>query len=128
MPVAPIWALPPVREAANLLEYLVHHEDVRRAAPGWEPRLLPVDLQMAVWKKLPVSSRLTLRKVSRRLELSWPGHGRVHTGKRGAPTVEVVGDPVELALFAFGRIEVARVEYRGAPDDVAIVRGAEIGI
>ena len=35
VPVAWLWSLPPVRERANMLEYLVHHEDVRRAAPDW---------------------------------------------------------------------------------------------
>ena len=31
-------ALPPVDAAVNTLEYLVHHEDVRRAQPTWSPR------------------------------------------------------------------------------------------
>lgn len=129
-PVGAAWALPVVRETANLLEYLVHHEDVRRAAPGWTPRALPVDLQMAVWRRLPVAGRLTLRKVSVPLELEWPAHGRIRAGRPRAGTspVRVTGDPVELALFAFGRVDVAQVEYGGDPDDVALVRGAEIGI
>jgi uncharacterized protein (TIGR03085 family) len=129
-PVGAVWAVPLVREATNLLEYLVHHEDVRRAAPGWTPRPLPVDVQMAVWKRLPIAGRFTLRKVSVGLELDWPAHGSIHGGRaRGAaPAVRVTGEPVELALFAFGRIDVAQVEYAGDPDDVAMVRGAEIGI
>jgi hypothetical protein len=40
----------------------------------------------------------------------------------------VAGEPVELALFAFGRIDAAEVDYTGAPEQVAMVRGAEIGI
>jgi uncharacterized protein (TIGR03085 family) len=130
LPTAAVWSLPVVRESANLLEYLVHHEDVRRAGPGWTPRPLPVDLQMAVWKRLPVAGRLTLRKVSTGVELEWPSHGRIRTGaaRRGGPTVTVAGEPVELALFAFGRIDVAEVDYAGAPEQVAMVRGAEIGI
>ena len=128
-----IWSLPVVRESANLLEYLVHHEDVRRAAPVWTPRALPVDRQVAVWKRLPMIGRLTLRKVATGLELVWPSHGRFRTGPArrgggGGPTVTVTGEPVELALFAFGRIEVAQVDYDGAPEQVAMVRGAEIGI
>jgi len=31
-------ALPGMDERANTVEYFVHHEDVRRAVPGWEPR------------------------------------------------------------------------------------------
>ena len=38
------------------------------------------------------------------------------------------GDPVELALFAFGRTEVARVEFDGADADIAAVRGADISL
>ena len=33
-------ALPPLDRALNTLEYFVHHEDIRRAAPGWVPREL----------------------------------------------------------------------------------------
>ncbi|HVU91512.1 MAG TPA: TIGR03085 family metal-binding protein [Jatrophihabitans sp.] len=129
LPLGFVWALPPVREAANLLEYLVHHEDVRRAAPSWTPRTLPVDVQMAVWKRLPFAGRLTLRKVSVGLELAWPGHGSFRArGRAGAPAVRVSGEPVEVALFAFGRADVAGVEYDGEPEQIALVRGAEIGI
>ena len=33
-------ALPGMDERANAVEYFVHHEDVRRAAPDWEPRVI----------------------------------------------------------------------------------------
>ena len=43
------YALPPVDRLANTLEYFVHHEDLRRAQPGWEPRELdPADQAEAV--------------------------------------------------------------------------------
>src|SRR3954467_12810992 len=29
-------ALPPLDKALNTLEFFVHHEDIRRARPGWE--------------------------------------------------------------------------------------------
>ena len=35
------FALPGVDKLLNTTEYVVHHEDVRRAQPGWEPRALP---------------------------------------------------------------------------------------
>jgi uncharacterized protein (TIGR03085 family) len=130
LPTAAVWSLPPVREAANLLEYLVHDEDVRRARPAWQPRALSVAFQMAVWRRLPTATRLTLRKVPRGIELEWPGQGRLRTARarQGHPTVAVTGDPVELALFVFGRVDVARVRYDGEAEDVAIVRGADMGI
>ena len=130
VPVAPLWALPPVREAANLLEYVIHHEDVRRAGAAWTPRALPVDRQMAVWKKLPLAALMTLRKVPVGLEVAWPGHGALRNARarRGGVVVRVTGEPVELALFASGRAAHARVEYDGEAADVALVRRAEIAL
>jgi hypothetical protein len=42
--------------------------------------------------------------------------------------VRITGEPVELALFAFGRHAVAQVDYDGAADDIATARGARLGI
>jgi uncharacterized protein (TIGR03085 family) len=130
VPIAWLWAFPPVSETANLLEYLVHHEDVRRAAPGWVPRSIPIDVQTVVWKRLQVIARLTLRSVPVGLALAWPSHGEFRTrlAARGAPTVTVTGDAVELALFAFGRLAVAQVDYDGTPGDVEAVRNADISL
>ncbi len=40
----------------------------------------------------------------------------------------VTGDPVELALVAFGRQRVAQVDYEGTDEDVAIVRDSAIAV
>jgi uncharacterized protein (TIGR03085 family) len=128
VPAALVWSLPPVRDRANLLEYLVHHEDVRRAASAWEPRELPAAMTGEVWHQLPASTRLTMRTVPVRVALVCPGHGEARAGKGRQVAVRVIGEPVELTLFAFGRRAVAEVEYEGAPDDVATVRGARMGI
>ncbi len=98
----------------NLLEYLIHHEDVRRAADGWVPRVLPTQRQAAVWSRLRVGARLTLRAVPVPVRLVWPDHGEVSVG-RGDAAVTVSGPPEELALVAFGRQQVARVDYEGRP-------------
>lgn len=120
------WALPPLREAVNLLEYVIHHEDVRRAVPDAHPRLLPVARQRAVWSRLRFAAPVTLRAVPVGVRLIWPGHGERRT--RRDPVVTVTGDPVELALVAFGRQRVARVDYDGPAGDVATVSGARIAI
>ena len=39
-PLTP-YSLPVVERFTQTLEYVVHHEDIRRAQPGWEPRTLP---------------------------------------------------------------------------------------
>jgi uncharacterized protein (TIGR03085 family) len=130
LPTAAIWALPPVREKANLIEYLVHHEDVRRAQPEWAPRELPAELIAEVWRRLPVSIRLTMRRMPIGVALAWPGHGEVRTprAKRHAAKVTVTGDPIELLLFAFGRRTAARVQLDGAPDDVVTATKAPVGL
>jgi uncharacterized protein (TIGR03085 family) len=124
------WSLPPVREAVNLMEYAIHHEDVRRAAPGFLPREKPVAWQRALWQRLRVSAPLTMRAVPVGVELVSPAYGviRTHRAKHGAPTVTVTGQPLELALLAFGRQRVARVEYAGRAEHVAAVQGARIAI
>jgi uncharacterized protein (TIGR03085 family) len=126
-PVFSPFAVPPIREAVNLLEYLIHDEDVRRAAPGWQPRVVQIDRQQAVWSKLRLMARLTLRSLPVAVELVWPSHGSVSVG-RGPARVTITGDPVELALVAFGRQRVAQVQYDGTAEDVASVRDAKIAI
>jgi uncharacterized protein (TIGR03085 family) len=128
VPTSAVWSLPPVRERANLLEYLVHHEDVRRAGAEWEPRDLPPVLHDAVWRRLPTSTRLTMRTVPVRVALVWPEHGEVRAGRGRGAAVRVIGDPIELCLFAFGRRAVALVELDGPPDEVARLRDARIGL
>jgi uncharacterized protein (TIGR03085 family) len=130
IPTAPIWALPVVREKANLVEYLVHHEDVRRAQAGWAPRELPADLTDEIWRRLPVSIRLTMRQVPVGVALARPEGGVVQTprAKRHGARVTVTGEPVELMLFAFGRRSVARVTLDGSAEDIATVTKAPVGI
>jgi uncharacterized protein (TIGR03085 family) len=130
VPTALIWSIPLVRERANLIEYLVHHEDVRRARPGWVPRELPEALAAETWRRLPVSIRLTMRRVPLGVALAWPGHGEVRTprAKRHGAQVTVTGEPVELMLWAFGRRSAAQVAIDGDPADVDAVTRAPIGL
>jgi uncharacterized protein (TIGR03085 family) len=130
VPTALVWSVPAVRERANLLEYLVHHEDVRRAGPSWTPRDLPADLVAEVYRRLPVSVRLTMRQVPVGVALQRPGHRPALTprAKRHGAKVTVTGQPVELVLFAFGRRSVAEVELTGEPADIAAVTKAPVGL
>ena len=135
-----LWSLPPVREQANLLEYLVHHEDVRRAADGWEPRAVTPAFDRAVWSRLRMLTRWTLRHVPVGLELvpqPVPAESpaartlpaiRTRAARRSGAAVTVRGPVVELTLFAFGRGAQARVEFDGEPAAVERVREADISI
>ena len=129
---APVWnplRLAKIDEVANLVEFFGHHEDVRRAQPGWEPRELAPNLQHALWVSVRRSSRLMFRKSPTGIVLIAPGHGR-HSAKlpdeRG--TVVLRGTPAELLLYAYGRKDVAKVELSGDADDIAALQGAHLGI
>jgi uncharacterized protein (TIGR03085 family) len=127
---APKWspfAVPQLREALNLLEYLVHHEDVRRAGAAWQPRDLPDQRVRAIWGRLRVGARMTMRSVPMPVKLAWPDHDEVTVG-RGTPRVTVAGDPVELAMLAFGRQRVARVRFFGDEGDIGTLRAATISV
>jgi uncharacterized protein (TIGR03085 family) len=100
-------------DAAHLIEYVVHHEDVRRAgAEPAEPRVLPTDLVRAVWERLGPLARMAYRSSPVGVVLVVPGGPR-RVVRRGADAVVVLGDPVELALHALGREEVAEVDVLG---------------
>jgi len=129
---APRWnpmSRPRVDEVANLVEYFVHHEDVRRAQPGWEPRELPEDLQRALWGALRRVARLMFRRSPAGVVLVAPGIGR-HAAKLPDThgTVIVRGAPAELVLFAYGRADHAEVELEGRAVDVVALRGARLGL
>ena len=119
-----------VDEMVNLLEFFVHHEDIRRAQPGWEPRELPHHEQLALWHALRRIARVLFRRADTGVVLIADGVGRRYAVKLpdAHGTVILRGEPGELALFAFGRGEVARVEFSGDADDIAALKGSRFGV
>ncbi|HUR09134.1 MAG TPA: TIGR03085 family metal-binding protein [Nonomuraea sp.] len=115
-------------DAVNTLEYFVHHEDVRRAQPEWEPRELPADLEQILWKRIAGGSRLMLRRSPVGVVLHRLGGGVTLGGARQGPKVEVTGRAGELMLFCVGRQEHAKVELTGDADAIARLRNAKLGI
>ncbi len=109
----------------NLNEMFIHHEDVRRAQPGWEPRTLDADTVKALTRPLPVMARLAMANVPARVALRTPEGKTLLTVGRG-PAVTVTGAPEELLLFAVGRD--ARVSFDGADDAIRTVRDARRGL
>lgn len=120
--------LRPVGYAMNLVEFFVHHEDVRRAA-GDGPRTDRPDLDVALWGLLQRLAPLMVRKARLRgVELVLdPGGDRPRRIGSG-PVVTVHGPPTELVLELYGRRSVAQVVYDGPDDAVARVRAANFGI
>ncbi|MEU4510340.1 TIGR03085 family metal-binding protein [Nonomuraea wenchangensis] len=115
-------------ETVNTIEMFVHHEDVRRAQPAWEPRDLPAGLDRLLWQRVSAGARLMLRRSPVGVVLHRLGGGVALGGPRQGPRVEVTGTASELLLFCFGRQEHARVELTGDPEAVARVRSATLGI
>jgi uncharacterized protein (TIGR03085 family) len=102
-------------EAVNFLEYVIHHEDVRRGGPSLPARTLPSKEQDAIWARLRQLSRLSFLRAPVGVTLALPSGQRqqVHRGEDG---VVLTGDPVELLLYASGRRQAAEIELTGAPD------------
>ncbi|MGJ5750847.1 uncharacterized protein (TIGR03085 family) [Streptomyces puniciscabiei] len=107
-----------VDEAANIVEFYVHTEDVRRAQPDWSPRELDSVFQDALWSRLERTARLVARGVPTGLVLRRPD-GQTAVAHRGTPVVTVTGEPSELLMFAFGRQNAAEVEVEGEADAIA---------
>jgi uncharacterized protein (TIGR03085 family) len=119
--------LPKVDALVNLTEHFVHCEDVRRGAPGWEPRQLPEARQDVLWKALEMRGKLLFRKSPVGVALAGPG-GRTATLIDREPRVVLRGEPAELLLFAFGRTGAVRVELEGTDDAIAKLRATPLGV
>lgn len=107
----------PADDAVNLIEYVVHHEDLRRVGTDWSPRSLPADRQAALWRHLRMSARTVFRGSIAGLSLRWDEADAVLDGAR--PVLTVTGSPVELTLVALGRARVARLELDGPAEEIA---------
>jgi uncharacterized protein (TIGR03085 family) len=114
-------------EAVNRVEYFTHHEDVRRAQPGWQPRELSTEFAGALWSRVRPQARLMLRKTPATVTVTAPGFGTVTAG-RGGEGVDLVGPPAELLLFLMGRQDHALVELAGPERITTRLQGARFGI
>jgi uncharacterized protein (TIGR03085 family) len=116
-----------VRRVANLNEFFVYHEDVRRAN-GYELRVIPADEEKALFHNVCVAPWYPARHLRGiGLELQWDETGRIVTARRGRPIVRVRGRPGELLLFLFGR-RSADVETTGPPEAVETLKQTPFGM
>jgi uncharacterized protein (TIGR03085 family) len=132
-PKLSVLGLPGMDERLNFMEYFVHHEDVRRAVDGWQPRDLADEETDALWQRLKVA-RTLLRKAPVGVELARddtePGNGAILriTAKKATPVVTVIGSPAELVMWATGRTEAANVRFDGTEAAVASLTGSSWGL
>ncbi|MET1034331.1 MAG: TIGR03085 family protein, partial [Arthrobacter sp.] len=114
-------------ESANLIEYFVHTEDVRRAVDRWAPRALDEEYSDALWDELVKRAAILYRGVDLGIVLVRPSGPR-HVAKRAPVSVAIVGEPGELLMHAHGRTRHALVTFEGQPDAVALLQSAEVGL
>ncbi|MEV1021512.1 TIGR03085 family metal-binding protein [Streptomyces sp. NPDC050264] len=116
------FSLKQIDEAANVVEFYVHAEDVRRAQADWSPRELDPVFSDVLWSRVERMARMMGRKAPVGLVLRRPD-GQTAVAHRGAPVVTVTGEPSELLMYAFGRQDAANVELEG--DKAAITQLSE---
>jgi uncharacterized protein (TIGR03085 family) len=126
----PLWSPvsnPLTDELVNGMEFFIHHEDVRRARPGWLPRDLPAGLQALLWKRAALLGRLALRRFPAAVLVQAPGYGELGVG-RGGERLRLVGAPGELIIFLSGRQRVSRVQVDGPDGPAERLRTAALGL
>jgi uncharacterized protein (TIGR03085 family) len=126
-PVLSVMAIPGMDERVNAVEYFVHHEDIRRAGPDWEPRELSGGESGLLWQRLR-AARFMLRKAPVGVELArddQEADGQAYriTAKNATPAVTVTGSPAELTMWVMGRTGAARVRFDGTQVAVSKLTG-----
>ena len=125
------FALPPVDAAFNTLEYFVHHEDIRRAQPGWRRRHLSAEGADTLWKALRAQGPTLVRStgvpvVIRRTDRP-DGTEETATLLPGRAPVELSGPVSELVMYLHGRDQVRDIAFAGPEQRVAKVRRSSLG-
>ena len=117
-PIWTVWAIPVLGDKANLAEFFVHHEDIRRAQDHWVPREDDQARDDALWSPLKVMGRLLFRKSPVGVTLRSAGRDDI-VAKKSDRSVILVGLPGEIILHSFGRaLDKCHVVVQGEPEDV----------
>ena len=105
-------------EALNLVEYVVHHEDLRRGSGPVPARELPVQELGEIWRRARPILKRAYRKAPVGVRIA-PDGGTPTLAHSGPATITLSGSPIELILHAFGRRNAADIHVDGLPDDVS---------
>lgn len=129
----PVWSparVASIDDVVNFVEFFIHHEDVLRGDEQVGPRReVSVREQKALWKTLKRMGKIFFRRSPVGVVLERPG-GKTLTVRGGTElgTVILRGEPTELVLAAYGRRRVADLEVTGAPEAVAALWAAPLGL
>jgi uncharacterized protein (TIGR03085 family) len=121
-------ALPVIDPLVNTLEYYVHHEDIRRAQPEWEPRVLDRPTSAALWRAISVSGRGLVRPAGVPVTIRDLESGKSATLRRGDDPVTVSGRVGEIVMFLHGRRQTVGLELTGPEASIQRLRDANLGI
>jgi uncharacterized protein (TIGR03085 family) len=118
-----------VRAVANLNEFFVHHEDLRRAN-GMVPRVnLAAAFEAALWRNVAGGGRYLARRLrGAGLVVRWAGTDQRRTLRRSRVAATVSGPPGEILLFLFGRQDAADVDVTGCEAALAALNSAHLGM
>jgi uncharacterized protein (TIGR03085 family) len=120
-------AVRPLDRLINTFELVVHHEDLRRGRPGWEPRTLPAADVDLLWSQLRRGGSLFGRRLPVPTMIRRSDTGDAIVLRKGDRPVTVSGPVVELVMFLFGRSAVRDVTFEGDDDRIAALRSADLG-
>jgi uncharacterized protein (TIGR03085 family) len=109
-----LFAVTRLEPLLNLLEYFIHHEDARRGAAGWEPRVLPRWADDQIWVRVIGLGKLTQRRAPTGVVLERADTGDTARVSKGDDAVVVRGLPGEVALYLSGRQRASRAELVGS--------------
>ena len=117
-----------LENVVNLFEFFVHHEDVLRAQPIWQPRVLSPELSEALMARLHDSAWVMWRR-SRVGVVLTDGSSSIVAKRppKGAGIVTVTGSVSDLVLKSYGRDEVD-VDLAGARKDVELFALTDLNI
>jgi uncharacterized protein (TIGR03085 family) len=113
-------------ELVNTMELFLHHEDVRRAQPEWQPRTLPAGMESMLWRRVSMLAAVRLRGLPNRVTLVAPSYGERSAGT--GTQVHLTGAPSELLLFVTGRQRATRLNAEGPQQDIDALYEANLSL
>jgi uncharacterized protein (TIGR03085 family) len=127
------YSLPKVDALLNSLELFVHHEDIRRAQPGWSPRDLPEEEQKTLWSMVKTAGKGLTRSVPVGLTLSSSATRSTAVLQKGSDEagtdmVTLSGPPSELVMYVFGRSAQSLADLSGDPAAVTRLRSTTLRV
>jgi uncharacterized protein (TIGR03085 family) len=121
-------ALPQGDAWLNTLELFVHHEDLRRAQPGWAPRPLDGRARSTLWKAISAGGKMLVRPAGVPVAIRRTDVERRSVLSPGSDPVVVSGLPGEISLFLFGRAQTRDLTFEGPDAAVRKLRAASLGL